>query len=223
VPAHVLVPLDDDISFLDAAALPCAYGTAYRMMVTRGRIENGEKVLILGASGGVGTCCVQLASSAGATVIAAASSKEKLEKLKALGADEGINYREVEFHRAIQEMYGKPSLHGGDGGVDVIINYTGGDTWVPSLKCLAKDGRMLTCGATAGFNPVEDIRYIWTFEHNIIGSNGWSREDLLELLKLTREGKLNPVVEKQYALEDTREAFSDLEERRVFGKIAIVP
>ena len=223
VPSYVLVKLPDDVSFLDAAALPCAYGTAYRMMVTRGNIQAGEKVLILGASGGVGTCCVQLAKQAGATVIAAASSDEKLAKLKDLGADECINYKNVKFHKAIHELYGKPRVYDETGGVEVVVNYTGGDTWLPSLRCLAKNGRLLTCGATAGFDPTEDLRFIWTFEHNIMGSNGWSRDDLHALLDLTRAGQLKPVVEKKYALEDTHKAFSDLQDRRVFGKVAILP
>ncbi len=222
VPTHQLVSLPDDVDFETAAALPCAYGTAYRMMVTRGRIASGENVLILGASGGVGTCCVQLAKQAGATVIAAASSQDKLDRLRALGADEGIDYLSENFVERIHARFGKPRVWG-DGGIEVVVNFTGGDTWVPSLRCLGKDGRMLTCGATAGFDPKEDLRFIWTFEQNIIGSNGWSREDLHALIAMTRDGSLKPVVEQRYALEDTHEAFRALRDRKAFGKLVVVP
>ncbi len=220
--AHMLVPMPDGVGFAEAAALPCAYGTAYRMMVTRGAVEAGEKVLILGASGGVGTCCVQLARMAGAHVIAAASSPEKMERLLALGADEVINYAEQDFMKQIHALHGKPRIAGG-GGVDVVVNFTGGETWVPALRCLKRHGRMLTCGATAGYAPNTDIRYIWTFEQNIVGSNGWEREDVGKLLDLVRDGALQPVVDSTYPLEDTRAAFAALEERRIFGKAVVVP
>jgi len=222
VDAHMLVPLPDGIDFAQAAALPCAYGTAYRMMVTRGRIEAGEKVLILGASGGVGSCCVQLAKLAGAHVIAAASSPEKMERLRALGADEVINYAERDFMAQIHELHGKPRITG-QGGVDVVVNFTGGETWVPALRSMKKNGRMLTCGATAGFDPKTDIRYIWTFEQNIIGSNGWDRDDVHRLLDLVAEGKLQPVVDDVYPLTETRAAFAALEDRTAFGKVIVSP
>src|SRR5271163_1633962 len=132
--AHQLVAIPDGIDFELAAALPCAYGTARRMMFTNGRVAAGEKVLILGASGGVGVCCVQLAKLAGATVIAATGSEEKAARLRALGADHVINYAEEDFVQAIYALYGKPTRRGaGSGnGVDVVVNYTGGDTWTRS-------------------------------------------------------------------------------------------
>ncbi len=223
VDASQLVALPDEVSFEAAAALPVAYGTAYRMMVPRARIQPGEKVLILGASGGVGTCCVQLAKLAGAHVIAAASTEDKLARLRTLGADDGINYATGDFMREVHQRYGKPRFPAGGGGVDVVINFTGGDTWVPSLRCLRHDGRLLTCGATAGFDPKEDIRYIWSFELNIIGSNGWVPEDLHALLSLVRERRLEPVIDRRLPLEQARDAFRLLEQRRVFGKVVVVP
>src|SRR5439155_460777 len=134
-----------------------------------------QKVLILGASGGVGTASVMLAKLAGAEVIAAAGSAEKLARLKALGADHLINYTASDFVSEIQARYGKPQRRSYEGGIDVVVNYTGGDTWVPSLKVLKRGGRLLVCGATAGFNPTEDLRYIWSFELKILGSNAWAR------------------------------------------------
>jgi alcohol dehydrogenase len=222
VKAAQLIALPDSVDFDAAAALPCAYGTAYRMMVTRGRIAAGEKVLILGAAGGVGTCCVQLARMAGAHVIAAASSREKMDRLVELGADEVIDYAEGAFRQQIIDRHGKPRRAGG-GGVDVIVNFTGGDTWVPSLKSLTRHGRMLTCGATAGFDPKTDLRYIWSFEHEIIGSDGWAREDVLALVALVQEGRLEPVIGGTYALDDAASAFEALDRRKVFGKVLVKP
>jgi len=222
VGAHSLIALPDDVSFAQAAALPVAYGTAYRMMVTRGRIQAGEKVLILGASGGVGSCCVQLARAAGAHVIVAASSADKLERLAALGAHEGIDYRQEDFMKVIHARHGKPRIHGG-GGVDVVVNFTGGDTWVPSLRSLRKGGRMLTCGATAGYDPKTDIRFIWTFELNIMGSNGWEVEDLHALIDRVQRRELEPVIDRTLPLAQTREAFRIVEDREVFGKVLVDP
>lgn len=222
VKAHQLVRLPQGVSFEAGAALPCAYGTAYRMMVTRGQVAEGEKVLILGASGGVGTCCVQLAKLAGAHVIAAASSAEKLARLEALGADEVIDYTERPFRDQIVERHGKPRIAGG-GGVDVVVNFTGGETWVPSLRSLGRHGRMLTCGATAGYDPKTDIRFIWTFEQQIVGSNGWERADVEALLGLVEQGKLTPVIDRVHALADAHAAFDDMAERRIFGKVIVAP
>lgn len=224
VDAEMLLPLPDAVSFADAAALPVAYGTAYRMMMTRGKIQAGEKVLILGASGGVGTCCVQLAKLAGAYVIAAASTADKLERLKGIGAHEGINYKTEDFMKVVYERHGKPRVYGagsGTGGVDVIVNFTGGDTWVPSLRSLRQGGRLLTCGATAGFDPKTDLRYIWTFELDIRGSNAWERSDLFALLDLVQQKKLVPSIDASLPLSETPEAFKRLAERNFFGKLII--
>ena len=129
---------------------------------------------------------MQLAKLAGAEVIVCASSADKLARLKELGADHGINYSKEDFVKWVYSKYGKPHRRSFDGGVDVVVNFTGGDTWVPSLKTLHRQGRILTCGATAGFDPKEDLRFIWTFELNIRGSNGWMREDLTALLEPPR-------------------------------------
>ena len=225
VPAHMLIRLDASIDFAQAAALPVAYGTAHRMMLTRGKVKAGETVLILGASGGVGTCCVQLAKQVGAKVVACASTDEKLERLKKLGADIGINYATADWVAECQKLFGRARAFGRDtGGVDVVVNFTGGETWTKSLRVLRRDGRLLTCGATAGYDPVEDIRFIWTFEINIVGSNGWKREDILALLALAQIGKLTPVLHPQrFRLEETQAAMALLDGRDVFGKIIVEP
>ena len=223
--AHQLVRIPDGVSFEEAAALPCAYGTARRMMHTNGHIASGEKALILGASGGVGVCCVQLAKAAGATVIAATGSEEKAARLRALGADHTINYAEQDFVTEIWALCGKPARRGAgsDNGVDVVVNYTGGDSWTKSLRVLRVGGRLLTCGATAGYDPPEDIRFIWTFELKILGSNGWAREDITALLDMVRAGRLEAVIDETFSLERAPEALARLEERLVFGKLVITP
>jgi len=223
--AHQLVRIPDGVSFEEAAALPCAYGTARRMMHTNGHVAAGEKVLILGASGGVGVCCVQLAKSAGATVIAATSSEEKAARLRALGADHTINYADADFVQQVFDLCGKPARRGAgsDRGVDVVVNYTGGDTWTKSLRVLKVGGRLLTCGATAGYDPAEDIRFIWTFELKILGSNGWAREDIAALLEMVRANRLEAVIDETFPLERAPEALARLEERQVFGKLVITP
>ena len=223
--AHQLVRVPDGVSFAEAAALPCAYGTARRMMHTNGHVASGEKVLILGASGGVGVCCVQLAKSAGATVIAATGSEEKAARLRALGADHTINYADKDFVQEVWALYGKPTRRGAgsDKGVDVVVNYTGGDTWTKSLRVLRVGGRVLTCGATAGYDPTEDIRFIWTFELKIIGSNGWARDDITALLDMVEAGRLEAVIDESFPLERAPEALARLEQRQVFGKLVITP
>ena len=216
IDAENLIALPDDVSFEDAAALPIAYGTAWRMMRTRGQVRAGETVLILGASGGVGTACVQIAKNAGATVLACASSAAKLDRLRALGADHLIDYTREDFSARAWELTGRK-------GCDVIVNYTGGDTWVPSLRALARHGRLLTCGATAGYDPPTDIRYIWRREVNIVGANGWTRTDLEELLEEVRHGRIRPIIDRVFPLEESREAMRIVEDREVFGKVLIRP
>lgn len=215
--AESAIPIPDGVSFEQAASLPIAYGTAWRMMVTRGQVRIGEKVLVLGASGGVGVACVQIAKMAGAEVIAAASTWDKLERLQELGADMLLNYTETpEWHRQVRK------ITGGEG-VDVIVDYTGADTWVKSLKAAKKGGRILTCGATTGYDPKTDIRYIWTRELNIVGSNGWANEDLTMCLEMVRRGKLKAVIDRILPLEETAEGHRLLEERKVFGKVLVRP
>ncbi len=220
--AEQLVPLPEAVSFEVASTLPLAYATAHRMMFDRGRLEAGETVLILGASGGVGTCCVLLAKMVGAKVIACASSPEKLERLRDLGADHLIDYTRTDMRKAVHEIVGKPRV-AGTGGVDLAVNYTGGKTWNETLRCVGNRGRMVTCGATAGFDEEVDCRYVWTFEQSIIGSDGWSREDVTRLLDLVAADQLQPVIDQVLPLDEIREAERLLEDREVFGKIVVTP
>jgi alcohol dehydrogenase len=217
-----LLKVPDGVTLEQAASLPLAYGTAYRMMMTQGQVRAGERVLILGASGGVGAACVQIAKMAGAEVIACASSDGKLARLKELGADHGINYATGSVLESVKALYGKPRV-GGGGGVDVAVNFTGGDTLKETQRCVTQGGRILTCGATAGFDVRLDMRFLWTFEHHMIGSNGWSVSDLEELMALIAIGRLNPMIDKILPLSDTAEAERMLEDREVVGKLLIRP
>jgi alcohol dehydrogenase len=223
VAADQLVAMPDGVSFAEAASLPVAYGTAHRMLVTHKTIKAGDRVLVLGASGGVGTGCVILAKLLGAEVIACASSEEKMARLKALGADETIDYTKVDFSKWAVEKYGKPQRRSYEGGVDVVINFTGGDTWLPSLRCIKRGGKLLVCGATAGHDPKEDLRYIWTFEINVVGSNSFYDEDLRGLMKLIADGKMRPVIDKVLPLEEAREGLRLIRDREVIGKVVVAP
>ena len=222
VHSEQLVNLPDAVSYEQAASLPLAYATAYRMMLTRGSVKAGEKVLILGASGGVGTCCVLLAKMVGAEVIACASSDAKLDRLGGIGADHLVNYKKVNMREAVHEIVGKPRVTR-TGGVDLAVNYTGGKTWKDTLRCVGFGGRMVTCGATAGYEEEVDCRYTWTFEHSIIGSDGWTRDELVALLGMVESGDLDPVIDRVLPLDEIHEAERLLEDREVFGKVLVTP
>ncbi len=223
VAADQLIRMPDGVSFEDAAALPVAYGTAHRMLVTHNTIKKGDRVLILGASGGVGTGCVVLAKMLGAEVIACAGSAEKLERLKALGADHVVDYKTTDFSKWAVEKYGKPQRRTHEGGVDVVINFTGGDTWVPSLRCLKRGGSLLVCGATAGHDPKEDLRYVWSFELKIIGSNSFYDDDLTALMGLIASGRIKPTIDKVLPLEEAAEGLRLIRDREVMGKVIVTP
>jgi len=193
------------------------------MMFSNCGIEGGERVLILGASGGVGSCCVLLAKMMGCEVVACGSTQEKLDALKSWGADHVVNYVEEDLTKWIWSKFEKPHRRKYEGGVDVVINFTGGDTWVPSFKMTRRGGKILTCGATAGFDPKTDLRYIWTFELKILGSNSWQPSDLETLMKLIAEEKLKPVIDTVLPLDKTAEGVRMLADREVIGKIVITP
>jgi alcohol dehydrogenase len=223
VAAEQLVAMPDGVSFEDAAALPVAYGTAHRMLITHQTVKKGDRVLVLGASGGVGTGCVILAKLLGAEVIACASSDDKLRRLKELGADEVVDYTKEDWSKWAIAKYGKPQRRTYEGGVDVVVNFTGGDTWVPSLRCLKRGGSLLVCGATAGYDPKEDLRYIWSFELKVIGSNSFYDDDLSALMTLIQQGKIKPVVDKVLPLDQAKEGLRLIQDREVIGKVVITP
>ena len=216
VPTENLIRLAPGLDFATAAAVPIAYGTAIRMLFGIGKIESSDLVLVLGASGGVGIACVQIAKMLGARVIAAAGSEDKCKKLRQTGADYTIDYSKQDFSREAWTLSGKS-------GVDVVVNYTGGDTWIPSLRALKRRGKLLTCGATAGFDTRNDMRFIWVRELQILGSNGYSKQDVATALDHAAAGRVKPVISHRLPLSEAREAERLMEDRKFFGKIVLLP
>ncbi|MDG2479667.1 MAG: zinc-binding dehydrogenase [Alphaproteobacteria bacterium] len=216
VPQEQIIHIPANVSFEQAAALPVGYGTAHRMMFDRARVQPGELVLILGAAGGVGLGCLQIAKEIGARTICVSSRAESLEQLTALGSDHVINTSKEDFSRAAWKLSEKK-------GIDVCVNYIGGETWVPALRAMKPGGRVVTCGASAGFDPQTDIRYIWTRELDILGANGWTEDGIAWLLERIAAGALEPVIDSVFPLSEIQEAQRKLEERRIFGKVVLQP
>ena len=216
-PAANAIPLDAPIEDAPSyAALPIAYGTARRMLNERAQVRAGESVVVLGAAGGVGVACIQLGSAAGARVIACSSSRAKLDELAKLGAAELVDSSGGDFGKQVWNLTGRT-------GADVLVDYLGADTWPQSIRALRHGGRLVTCGASTGFLAETDLRYVWTRELSILGSDGWSREDLTELARQVRTGQLTPVIHGVYPLSRIREAVAELEDRRAIGKVVVVP
>jgi 2-desacetyl-2-hydroxyethyl bacteriochlorophyllide A dehydrogenase len=209
----IRIPAGGDLNAY--AALPIAYGTARRMLLTRARVEPGETVLVLGASGGVGVACVQLGARLGARVIACSSHAEKLARLQELGAAETVDSG-GDWGSEVWQLTDRK-------GADVVIDFLGRDTWPTSIRCTRRDGRLVTCGATTGFDAVTDLRYVWTRELTIIGSDGWRRSDIEALVELVAADELEPVIHGVFPLSRARDAVAELEERRAFGKVIVVP
>ncbi len=215
-PETQVIAIPDKVSFEQAAALPVGYGTAHHIMFDRARVEPGELVLVLGAAGGVGVGCLQISKQIGARTICVSSSAASLERLTALGADHVINTSEQDFSREAWAISGKK-------GVDVCVNYIGGPTWVPALRAMTHNGRVVTCGASAGFDPATDIRYIWTRELQILGANGWTDQGITWLLNKIAAGELEPVIDSVFPLSEIQAAETKLESRKVFGKVVLQP
>ena len=167
--------------------------------------------------------CVVLAKRIGCEVIACASSDDKLARLRELGADHTVNYRQTDFSKWAIEKFGKPQRRSYEGGVDCVVNFTGGETWVPSLRCVKRGGKILVCGATAGFDPKEDLRYIWSFELRVIGSNSYTDEDLRALLELVSRGEVKPAIDRVLPLERAAEGLRLIRDREVVGKVVVTP
>jgi NADPH:quinone reductase-like Zn-dependent oxidoreductase len=216
VPEGNLIPLPDALSFEEAAAAPLVFLTAWRMLFTKGRLRPGEDVLIWGAGAGVGTACVQFAKLAGARVLAAASTEEKCERLRGLGADVVLHSRSEDVVARVKELTGKR-------GVDLVVDYVGKETWTRSLQCLRRGGRLVTCGATSGHDPAEDLRHVFYRQLEIRGSTMGNDKELAEALRLLFAGRVRPVIDRVFPLRDAAEAHRRLESRASFGKLVLVP
>lgn len=214
VPARNCFPIPPGLSFEQAAAFPLVYITVWRMLVTNAQLKPNEHVLILGIGGGVATAALQLAAHIGTHIIVTSSSDEKLEKAKTLGAEHGINYKNTDFAQEVRRLTNKR-------GVDVVVDCVGGDGWIKSLASLAKGGRLVTCGATAGANPPTDIRRIFWNNLTIFGSTLGDRADFREVLNFMEASRTQPVVDQVFPLRDAAAAQKRLEEGRQFGKILL--
>lgn len=216
VPQEYVIPLDSRLTHKQAATIAGNYATTYRMLFTNGDMQKGDLVLILGASGGVGTACVQIAKAYGCKVIACAGTDEKCKRLKELGADETINYSTSDFSKEAWNLSGKK-------GVDICVNFTGGSTWHPSIRTLKQHGKLLTCGATAGYEVTTDIRFIWQRELKLIGSNGYTKADVMRGMVDMAEGRIRVPDYQTFPLSKLGEAEATMESRDFMGKIVLVP
>jgi alcohol dehydrogenase len=140
-----------------------------------------------------------------------------------MGADHVVNYKDVDWSKWAIEKYGKPQRRNYEGGVDCVVNFTGGDTWLPSLKCVKRGGSILVCGATAGHDPKEDLRYIWSFELKVIGSNSFYDDNLKALMDMISRGDIKPAIDKVLPLEQAAEGLRLIQDREVIGKIVVTP
>jgi NADPH2:quinone reductase len=209
-----LVP--DHVDFATAAAAPLVFQTAWRMLLERGELQSGERVLVLGASGGVGHAAVQIAADAGAEVFATASTEEKLDHARECGADHVVNYEDEDFADAIAEAT--------DGrGVDVVVDHIGAATWYNSLKSLAKGGRLLTCGATTGPRPETHIGRIFWNQLDVRGSTMASHGSAERVLEKVWDGTFEPRIRAELPMSESARAHELLENREGFGKVVVIP
>jgi NADPH:quinone reductase-like Zn-dependent oxidoreductase len=200
----------------EAAALPLVTVTAWHMLVTRANVRPGEEVLVHAAGSGVGSIAIQIAKLRGARVIATASSEEKLAKARMLGADETVNYSSDDWPREVRRLTERR-------GVDVVVEHTGLATWQGSISSLKNNGRLVTCGATSGYDARTDLRQVFYRHLTILGSFMGSKAELLEAMRFVRAGKIRAVVDRVLPLSEARTAHELLESRGQFGKVVLVP
>ncbi len=216
VPVANLLPLPDHVSHETAAAASLAGLTAWHMLVYRAHVTAGETVAIVGAGGGVNSISISIAKHLGATVFAITSSEEKMEKAKALGADHVINYKSEDWSKAVFVKTGKR-------GVDVVVDNVGQATWLQSLRALARGGRLVTVGNTSGYQAVTDVRYLYSKQISIVGSEMGSHQDYRDVMRQVFEGAVRPAIHGAMRLSEGRAAHEILERGEQFGKVVLVP
>ena len=216
VPRQNVAPYPGDLSFPEAASGLLTFLTAWQMLVEKAAVRPGETVLVQGAGSGVGVAAVQIARLHGARVIATAGSDDKLARLGDLGAEATINYRTADFVAEVKKLTGRR-------GVDVVFEHVGGATFEGSVRAVATGGRIVTCGATSGFEPTIDLRHIFFRQVAVLGSTMGSKGALLEVLEHVAAGRLRPIVDRTMPLAEAAEAHRALESRDVFGKIVLEP
>ena len=216
VPGVNVIPKPKNLDWAEAAALPLVTLTAWHMLITRAQVQPGEDVLIHAAGSGVGSLGIQIARLRGARVITTAGSDEKLAKARDFGADETINYTNDDWPKEVKRLTNGR-------GVDVVFEHTGATTWPGSIVSLKKGGRLVTCGATSGFEAQTDLRHVFYRHLTILGSMMGSKADLLAAMKFIESGQIRAVVDRTLPLVEARKAHELMEERAQFGKLVLVP
>jgi zinc-binding alcohol dehydrogenase/oxidoreductase len=214
VPAEYVHPIPEGLSFEEAAAFPLVFETAYRMLVTKARIEEDEWVLLWGIGSGVASAAFVIAKALGARTLVTSSSGEKLARAAELGADATVNHAEDDVAAAVKEATGGR-------GVDVVIEHVGEATWKTSLQSAAPNARVVVCGATSGPNPPAQLHRIWWKQLAVYGSTMGTREDFEGAYELVASGAAQPIVDRVFPLEQAAAAHEYLEEGRQFGKIVL--
>ena len=214
VPVQNIVPIPDAIGFVEAAAFPLTFVTAWHMLVTRACIRPGEDVLVLAAGSGVGQAAIQIGWLHGARVFATAGTEEKLARARELGAFEVVNHHTQDLPAEIRRFTDNR-------GVDVVIEHVGEATWDRSLKCLARGGRLVTCGATTGYKAGVDLRFLFARQYSLMGSYMGTKGELLRAAQFFFAGQLRPAVDRTFPLADARAAHAYLEEGKQFGKVVL--
>jgi len=216
VPVANLLPLPDHVSHEAAAAASLAGLTAWRMLARRAQLKAGETVAVVGAGGGVNSIAISIARHLGATVFAITSSPEKMQKAKALGADHVINYKAEDWSKAV-------FLATGRRGVDVVVDNVGQATWMQSIRTLARGGRLVTVGNTSGYEAMTDVRYLYSRQLSIIGSEMGSHQDFRDAMQLLFAGRIAAAIDRVLPLSEGRAAHEILERGEQFGKVVLVP
>ncbi len=216
VPAANIYEIPDSVPFEEAAAVPLVYQTAWRALIGQARLRAGERVVVVGAGGGVASAAIQIAKLAGAYVYAVTSTPEKEERARQLGADETINYRETDFAKEIARRTGRR-------GVDVVLENVGPATWKQSIRALCKGGRLVTFGATTGRWGETDLNLLFWNQVHLIGSTMANFSEFDTVMRLVFSGQLKPVVDRTMPLSEGREAQQILESGEQFGKIVLIP
>jgi len=216
VPGVNVISKPTNLSWPEAAALPLVTLTAWHMLVTRAQVQPGENVLVQAAGSGVGSIGIQIAKLRGARVIVTASSNDKLTKARELGADEAINYTRDDWPKEVKRLTNGR-------GVDVVFEHTGAATWPGSIISLRKGGRLVTCGATSGFDARTDLRHVFYRHLTILGSMMGAKAELLAAMKFIESGQIRPVVDRTLPLAEARKAHELMEDRAQFGKLVLMP
>jgi NADPH:quinone reductase-like Zn-dependent oxidoreductase len=208
------LPYPENLNWEEAAAIPLVFQTAWHMLITRAELEPGEDVLILGAGSGVGSAAIQIAKFIGARVITTAGSEGKLAKARELGADHVINHKTQKIRDEVRRITNKR-------GVDVVFEHVGTATWEDSLASLAPAGRLVTCGATTGYDAKVDLRFLFSRQLSLLGSYMGTKSELHTVMKLVAAGKLKPVVDRVFPLAEAAAAHAYLESSSQFGKVVL--